>query len=86
MEENIDKKHSAKPVGALVLGILSVLFTLFWYISLPCGILSIIFGSKASRKLGSKLGKAGLILGIIGLALFTFIYVSMALILILSRY
>ena len=83
MEEKIDKKHSAKPVGAFVLGILSIVFSLFWYVTLPCGILAVIFGSKASRKLGSKLGKAGLILGIIGLALFVFIYVTLILILLL---
>ena len=86
MEENMDKKHSGKPVASFVLGILSIVFVLFWYVSVPCGILAVIFGNKASRKLGSKLGKTGLILGIIGLALFTFIYVSMALVLILSRY
>ena len=84
MEEIIDKKHSAKPTASLVLGILSIVFVLFWYITLPCGILAVIFGSKASRKLGNKLGKAGLILGIIGLSLFTLIYVSMSLILILA--
>lgn len=86
MGENIDKKHSAKPVSAFVLGILSVIFAVFWYVTLPCGIMAVIYGSKASRKLGSKLGKAGLILGIIGLALFVFIYVTLILILLLSRY
>ena len=79
-----DKKHTGMPVASLVLGIISVLFALFWYITLPTGILAIIFGAKTSKKLGSKLGKAGLIIGIIGLALFAFIYVSLALLLLVA--
>ena len=75
-EKNELKKKSSLGVSSLVLGILSIVFAIFWYISLPCGILAIIFGKKAINKVGSKIGKAGLILGIIGLALFTFIYLS----------
>ena len=78
--ENVDnkdlKKKSSLGVSSLVLGILSIVFAIFWYISLPCGILAIIFGKKSINRVGSKIGKAGLILGIIGLALFTFIYLS----------
>ena len=62
------RRHSSMHVAAFVLGLLTVLGHLFWYISLPCGVLAIIFGAKSAKKLGSKLGKAGLILGIIGLA------------------
>ena len=67
-----DKKFFVLDVDSLVLGILSILTALFWYITLPSGILAIIFGVKSAHKTGSKIGKAGMILGIIGLALFAF--------------
>jgi hypothetical protein len=82
MEEN--KSKSSAGVASLVLGIISIITDLFWYITLPTGILAIIFGKKSIKAYGSKLGKAGLILGIIGLSLFAFIYISMILMLILE--
>ena len=33
-----DKKKSGMPVASLVLGIISVVTNLFWYITLPTGI------------------------------------------------
>lgn len=86
MENNELKKNSEFGVTSLVLGILSIVFSLFWYITLPTGILAIIFGKKSINRVGSKLGKAGLITGIIGLALFALIYLSMILIIIVSNY
>ena len=80
-----DKNKSGMGVAALVLGIISIISGLFWYITVPTGVLAIIFGVKSIRKTGSKLGKAGLITGIIGLTLFAFIYIGMTLILILSN-
>ena len=80
-----DKKmKSGMPIASLVLGIISVVANLFWYITLPTGILAIIFGAKSAKKLGSKLGKAGLILGIVGISLFAFIYISLILIILLA--
>ena len=79
MEEN-EKKKSAMPVAAMVLGIVSVVFNLFWYIALPTGILGIVFGATSAKKLGSKMGKTGVITGIIGLSLCVFMYVTMILI------
>ena len=77
MDDNNElKRKSGFGVASLVLGIVSIVFAIFWYISLPCGILAIIFGKKGINKVGSKLGKAGLILGIIGLVLFGLIYIS----------
>ncbi len=61
---------------SLILGIISIVCLMFWYISLPTGILAIILGKKSINKANSNIGKAGLILGIIGLALFVFIYFS----------
>lgn len=79
MEEKMVRAKSGLGVASLVLGIISIIFASFWYITLPSGILAIVLGAKSIKKVGSRLGKAGLITGIIGLALFIFIYVSLIL-------
>jgi len=43
---------------------------MFWLI------LAIVLGAKSARRTGSKLAKAGLILGIIGLVISLFLYVT----------
>ena len=68
MEEN-NKEKSTIGIAGFVLGIISILSALFWYITLPSGILAIIFGAKSVKRIGSKLGKAGMILGIVGLSI-----------------
>ena len=86
MEEKVlEKQKSPMGVAALVLGILSIVFELFWYISIPTGILGIVLGVKSSRKTGSKLGKAGMITGIIGIAMCLFIYISLCILIILEN-
>lgn len=80
-----EQDKSVMRVASLVLGIISIVTAAFWYISLPTGILAIIFGAKTIKKFGSKLGKAGLITGIIGLSLFLFIYISLIMIIIISN-
>ena len=80
-----EKKKSAMAVSSLVLGIISILTSLFWYMALPTGILAIIFGTKSVKKVGSKLGKAGLITGIIGVSICAFIYISLTIIIILAN-
>lgn len=82
MEEN-DKRKSGMPVASLTLGIVSIVTALFWYITLPTGVLAIIFGAISAKKLGSKLGKAGLITVIVGLAMFAFIYIGLTILIIL---
>ena len=82
MEEN--KSNSAMGVGALTLGIISILTVCFYYMSIPTGILGIVLGAKSARKTGSKVGKAGAITGIVGLSLCVFIYVSLILLMIAS--
>lgn len=83
MEENKTNK-SVMHIAALVLGIISIVTALFWYIALPTGILAIVFGVKSSKRTGSKIGKAGVITGIIGLALFTLMYTGMIIIMFLA--
>ncbi len=68
------KKTLVMPISSLVLGIISIFMITIYYISLPCGILAIIFGAKSKKKTGSKFSASGLILGIIGLSLCVFIY------------
>ena len=84
MEEN-KTNNSGMHIASLVLGIISIITALFWYITLPTGVLAIVFGVKSAKRTGSKLGKAGMITGIIGLSLFAFIYISLIFILILSN-
>ena len=74
----MNKKTSAMPAASLTLGIVSIVLSLFWYVSIPTGVLAVVFGKKACNRFGSKVGKAGLITGIVGLSLFGFIYISMA--------
>ena len=71
-----EKNKSGKNVASLTLGILSIVFSLFWYISVPTGIIAIIFGAITIKKFGSKLGKAGMITGIVGLSICAFFYIS----------
>ena len=75
MEEN-NKKKSTMHIASLVLGIISIITVLFWYMSLPTGILAIIFGVKSARKTGSNIGKAGMVTGIVGISISAFIYMS----------
>ena len=76
----MEKKKTAAPAASLVLGIISIMTALFWYVTLPTGVTAIVLGAKSAKKNGSKVGKAGVITGIVGLSLFVLIYVSIILI------
>ncbi len=84
MEENYGNK-SVIHIVSLVLGIISIVSALFWYITLPTGITAIVLGVKSSRRTGSKMGKAGMITGIVGLSLFAFMYIGIILLLVLAN-
>ena len=73
-------------IVALVLGIISILTTFFWYISLPSGIAAIVLGTKTYKKTGTKIGLSGLITGIVGVAFCLLIYISLVIIILLQRY
>lgn len=79
------KNKSVMHIVALVLGIISIVTAFFWYITAPAGITAIILGVKSAKKTGSKIGKAGMITGIVGLSLFLFNYIGMILILLLAN-
>ena len=81
MEQNKNVIH----IVSLVLGIISIVTALFWYINIPTGILAIVMGVKSAKKTGSKIGKAGIITGIVGLSLFALIYCMIIQLIILSN-
>ena len=60
---------SAFSIASLVLGILAIILFCVYYISLLCAILAIIFGAIGKSKGGRGMAVAGLVLGIISVAL-----------------
>ena len=79
IKENVkeDANKSSQNIASLVLGIISTVTFMLWFITMPTGILAIVFGAKSIKKTGSNLAKTGLILGIIGLSLFAALYIFM---------
>lgn len=62
-----DRKGLA--IASLVLGIVSLVFFCLWYISIPCAVLGIIFGTMSKTSSGAGMAKAGLICSIIAIAI-----------------
>lgn len=58
MEENNKNTGTAMSIASLVLGIISIVSFLFWYITLPAGILAIVFGVKGIKKTGKSARKS----------------------------
>ncbi len=83
--ENEEKKKQSMNVASLVLGIISLITVGFAYICLPTGILAIVFGVKSTKKTGSKLGKAGMIIGIVSLSILALLYIGIILIIVMSN-
>lgn len=74
MGEN--RPTSASSIAALVLGIISIVGACMWYIGGICGVLAIITGAIGTNKTHSKPAKAGLVCGIVGLAICAALYVT----------
>lgn len=83
--KNKSENRIISHIVSLVLGIISVVTILFWYLSLPTGITAIVLGAKSYKREGKALGLAGMITGIVGTALCFLIYVSLLIILILAN-
>lgn len=62
-------------ITSLVLGIISVLCFCWWYVSIPTGIIAIIFSVAGKKDAGRGMGVAGMVLGIIGLVLCIALYI-----------
>ncbi len=54
-------------IASMVLGIVCLVFFCVWYLSIPCGILAIIFGILGIKSTSKGMAIAGLITGSIGL-------------------
>lgn len=64
---SVTKDRKGFAIAALVLGIVAIVLSCLWYISIPCGILALIFGilGRMSSKKGMSI--AGLVTGVIGM-------------------
>lgn len=74
-EPQNDKKGFS--IAALVLGIIAIVFCCVWYISIPCGILAIIFGIVGIKSSKKGMSIAGLITGAIGLVISIIMFVAL---------
>ena len=80
-----DDNRIVSHIISLVLGIISILTSLFWYIALPTGIIALILGINTYKNYGTRVGLAGMVTGIIGLSLMLLIYISLIIIIIISK-
>ena len=78
-------ENKVSHIVSLVLGIISVVTTFFWYISLPTGITAIVLGITSYKKQSKKLGLAGMITGIAGVSICLLIYITLLIILIVQN-
>ncbi len=65
--EEPKKERKGFCIASMVLGIVALVFFCLWYISIPCGILAIIFGIMGIKATNRGMAIAGLITGSIGL-------------------
>lgn len=66
----MNEENKGFNITALILGIISLVTFCFWYISIPCGIIAIIFGIIGRKKGGKGMGTAGIICGAIAVVLY----------------
>ena len=72
-------------IGALVLGILSLVLWCFWYISIPCSLIGVILGGVGMKKskdagMNNGMAVAGLVCSVVSLAFWVLIFVYAAII------
>lgn len=65
-------------ITSMILGIVAVVCVCWWYISLPCAIIAIIFSIAGKNDAGRGMGIAGLVLGIVALALWVLLVLGIA--------
>ena len=62
-------------IASMVLGIVSIITYCIFFVSIPCSILAIIFAIIGKNKGGKGMAIAGLVCGIIGLAVQIYVFV-----------
>jgi len=72
---NAPVENKGLSIASLVLGIVAVVLCCFGWVSIICAVLAIIFGVVGKKKGGAGMAKAGLILGIIALAVYAVLYI-----------
>lgn len=68
-EPSKDNDKKGLCITSLVLGIIAVVFICIWYISIPCGVLAIIFGILGRKSKEKGMAIAGIATGAIGVAI-----------------
>ena len=66
-KQNVEQDKKGYCIAALVLGIIALIFSCIFYLSLPCAILAIVFGIIGIKSKEKGMAVAGLITGAIGL-------------------
>ena len=77
VKEETEKDKKGFSIAALVLGIIAIVLCCIWYISVPCGILAIIFGIIGIKSSKKGMSIAGLITGAIGLVISIIIFIAL---------
>lgn len=67
----MEKNNNGLSIAAITLGIISIIFFVFLYVSIPTGVLAIVYGAKLAK------GKAGIVTGIVGISLCITLHVTM---------
>lgn len=80
VQEESKKDKKGFSIAALVLGIISAVLFCLWYISIPCGILAIIFGILGIKSSKKGMSIAGLVTGAIGLVVSIIIFFTLVMI------
>jgi len=67
-------KINGLTIASMVLGIVSLVLWCFWFISIPCGVLALIFGILGIKKPGKGMAIAGIITGAITIAIWAVVF------------
>lgn len=75
--EEPKKEKKGFCIASMVLGIIALICFCIWYISIPCGILAVIFGILGLKGVNKGMAIAGLITGGIGLVVSSLIVMAL---------
>ena len=64
---SVTKDRKGFAIAALVLGIVAIVLSCLWYISIPCGIIAVILGVMSRKSTKPNISVSGLVTGSIGI-------------------